>query len=138
MTQQPELFEVYRAGLKSAGELMKTSLENAERFQNQQLAALRAALEQHTKGLAELDRARSMDELLGVQMAMTRAQVERFVAYWLRLYQTQMAAYGDMQSWMAEAREWFNQAAAQAQSSARQAEAASARAATTAAPRKSA
>ena len=41
MTQpQADLFDLYRAGLKSAADLMKASLESAERLQNQQLVAI--------------------------------------------------------------------------------------------------
>jgi hypothetical protein len=52
--RQAELFDLYRAALKSAVDLMKLSLENAERLQNQQLAAVRTALEQQAKTVAEL------------------------------------------------------------------------------------
>jgi hypothetical protein len=41
---QPELFDLYRTGFKSALDWMQTSLENAERLQNQQLTAFRSAL----------------------------------------------------------------------------------------------
>jgi hypothetical protein len=41
MTQpQADLFVLYRAGLKSAADLMKASLESAERLQNQQIVAI--------------------------------------------------------------------------------------------------
>ena len=46
MTQpQAELFDLYRAGLKTAADLMKASLESAERLQNQQLVAMRSAID---------------------------------------------------------------------------------------------
>ena len=33
--QQPELLDLYRAGLKGAADLMKATLESVERLQNQ-------------------------------------------------------------------------------------------------------
>src|SRR3970040_2347844 len=41
---QPEFLDLCRAGLKSAAELMKTSLESAERLQNQQLTAIQTRM----------------------------------------------------------------------------------------------
>lgn len=129
MTQQPELFDLYRAGLKGAVDLMKISLENAERLQNQQLAAIRSALEQLAKSVAELGQAKTMDELMAVQTRMAGAQMERMVGYWTSLYENQMSAIGQMQSQMAQARQWLSEAATQAQTSPRQAEKATATAA---------
>ncbi len=107
---QPEFLDLYRAGLKSAADLMKTSLESAERLQNQQLAAIRTALEQQAKATAELRDAKSLDELMAIQTRMAGAQFERLVGYWTSL----------SQSHISQAREWFSEATAQIQSSARQ------------------
>ena len=57
MTQpQAELLDLYRAGLKTAADMMKASLESAERLQNQQLVAIRTAIDQQAKSADELDR----------------------------------------------------------------------------------
>lgn len=109
--QHPEFVDLYRAGLKSAADLMKSSLENAERLQNQQLAAIRSALEQQARAAAELRDAKSLDELMAIQTRMAGAQFERLVGYWANLSQTQMS----------QAREWFSEATAQIQSGTRQA-----------------
>jgi hypothetical protein len=42
---QPELLDLYRTSLQGALDWMKTSLESAERLQNQQLIAMRSALD---------------------------------------------------------------------------------------------
>ena len=64
MTQpQTEFLDLYRAGLKTAADLMKASLQSAERLQNQQLVAIRTALDQQAKTISELGQARSIDEL---------------------------------------------------------------------------
>ncbi|MGH8667994.1 MAG: phasin family protein [Burkholderiales bacterium] len=91
MTQnQPELLDLYRAGLKNAADLMKASLENAERLQNQQLAVIRTALDEQAKSMAELGQAKTMDELLAIQTRMAGAQFERMIGYWAGLAQTQL------------------------------------------------
>lgn len=101
MTQpQTEFLDLYRAGLKTAADLMKASLQSAERLQNQQLVAIRTALDQQAKTISELGQARSIDELLSLQTKMAGAQWERTMGYWTELCQTQIAQARD---WMSEA-----------------------------------
>lgn len=101
MTQpQTEFLDLYRAGLKTAADLMKASLQSAERLQNQQLVAIRTALDQQAKTISELGQARSIDELLALQTKMAGAQWERTMGYWTELCQTQIAQARD---WMSEA-----------------------------------
>ena len=56
---QPELFELYRSGFRSALELMQASLENAERLQNQQLTAFRSVLDAQLQAATALGDAMS-------------------------------------------------------------------------------
>ena len=101
MTQpQTEFLDLYRAGLKTAADLMKASLQSAERMQNQQLVAIRTALDQQSKSISELGQARTIDELLALQTKMAGAQWERAMGYWSELWQTQLAQGRD---WMSEA-----------------------------------
>jgi phasin family protein len=105
MTQpQAEMLDLYRAGLKSAADLFKTSLENAERLQNQQLVAIRTAIVEHSKTASELGSARTIDELLTAQSRLAGAQMERALGYWSELCQVagqnQMAAIGQVQQHM--------------------------------------
>ena len=100
MTQpQAEFLDLYRAGLKTAADLMKASLQSAEKLQNQQLVAIRTALDQQAKSISELGQAKTIDELLALQTRMAGAQWERAMGYWSELAQTQMA----------QARDWFNE-----------------------------
>jgi hypothetical protein len=102
MTQpQAEFLDLYRAGLKTAADLMKASLQSAEKLQSQQLVAIRTALDQQMKTINELGQARSVDELLALQTKMAGVQWERAMGYWTDLYQTQMA----------QARDWLSEAA---------------------------
>jgi phasin family protein len=113
MTQQPEFLDLYRVSLRSAADLMKASLESAERLQNQQLAAIRTALDQQAKSVSEFGQAKSLDELMTLQGRMAGAQFERVMGYWSSLAQAagqnQMAAIGQIQSQLAQAREWLNE-----------------------------
>ena len=98
MTQpQAEFLDLYRAGLKTAADMMKTSLQNAERLQNQQLVAIRSALDQQARAIDDLRQARSMDELLSLQTRIAGAQFQRAVGFWSELYQQQVQ---QAQSWM--------------------------------------
>ena len=111
MTQpQAELFDLYRAGLKSAADMMKASLESAERLQNQQLVAIRTAIDQQVKSADELARARTIDELMAFQTRLAGDQFERAMSYWGNLVQiateNQRKAMGQFQEqarWLSEA-----------------------------------
>ena len=118
MTQpQADMFDLYRAGLKSAADLMKASLESAERVQNQQLVAIRTAIAEQAKTTNELASARTMDELLSAQSKILGAQLERAMGYWAQLYQVavenQAAAIGQIQAQMTRMGETLSQAAKQ-------------------------
>ena len=98
MTQpQAEFLDLYRAGLKTAADMMKTSLQNAERLQNQQLVAIRSALDQQARAIDDLGQARSMDELLSLQTRIAGAQFQRAFGFWSELYQQQVQ---QAQTWM--------------------------------------
>jgi hypothetical protein len=107
---QPEFLDLYRSGLRNAVDLMKASLENAERVQQQHLSAIRNALEQNARSLDELSTAKSLDELVALQQKLAGAQFERVMGYWAGLYKSagenQVAAIGKQ---MEQARDWFNE-----------------------------
>jgi len=107
MTQpQADFIDLYRAGLKTTADMMKASLQNAERLQNQQLAAIRNALEQQSRAASELGQARSLDELMSLQTRLAGAQIERAVGFWSEVYQTQVQ----------QAQSWWNEMNGAAQS----------------------
>ena len=107
---QSEFLDLYRSGLKNAADLMKASLESAERLQQQQLSAIRTALEQNARSMAELSGAKSLDELVALQQKLAGAQFERVMGYWSTLYQTAgESQVATISKQMAQAREWFNE-----------------------------
>jgi hypothetical protein len=100
MTQpQAEFLDLYKAGLKTAADLLKVSLQSAEKLQNQQLVVIRQALDQQSKSISELGQARTIDDLLALQTKIAGAQVERAMGFWTELSQTQMALARD---WLSE------------------------------------
>ena len=108
MTQpQAEFLDLYKTGLKTAADLMKASLQTAERLQNQQLVVIRTALDQQSKSINELSQARSMEELFSLQTKL-----------WSELYQTQVQ---QAQSWFSEMNGAAQNAAASTAAAIRQA-----------------
>lgn len=94
--QQTQLLELYRANLRAAADMMRSQLENAERMQNQQLDGVRRAIEENTRSARELAEAKSIDELMGLQIRLTGAQIERNMDFWSRMWRSA----GDTQMWM--------------------------------------
>jgi phasin family protein len=116
MTQpQVEMFDLYRASLKSAADILKASLESAERLQNQNLVAIRTAIVEQSKSLSELGDAKTLDELMALQTRIAGEQFQRTMGYWTSLCQTagqnQLAVIGQMQAQAANARELLEEAA---------------------------
>jgi phasin family protein len=111
---QADVLDLYRSGLKSAADLMKTSLESAERLQNQQLVAIRTLIVEQAKSASELTQARTIDELLSAQSRIAGAQFERALGFWSDLCQVagqnQMAAIGQVQEQMSRLSETLAQA----------------------------
>lgn len=116
MTQpQVEMFDLYRASLKSAADILKASLESAERLQNQNLVAIRTAIVEQSKSLSELGEAKTLDELMALQARIAGEQFQRTMGYWTNLCQTagqnQLAVIGQMQAQAVNARELLEEAA---------------------------
>jgi hypothetical protein len=100
--QQTQLLELYRANLRATADVMRAQLENAERMQNQQIEGVRRAIEENTRSARELTEAKSIDELMGLQIRLTGAQLERTMDFWSRIWrtaaETQMSMLGQFQS----------------------------------------
>ena len=99
---QTQFFEVYRAGLKNAADMMTATLENARRIQQQQLDALQSAIEDQARSMRELADVRSVDELMALQTRLASRELERSMDYWSRVWRAagdnQLAMIGQAQS----------------------------------------
>jgi phasin family protein len=106
---QTQLFEMYRAGLKTTADMMTASLESAQRLQQQQLDALHGALDDQVKSVRELSEVKSMDELMALQTRLTGTQLERTIDFWSRIWRVagdnQVAMIGKAQSQLGQMRE---------------------------------
>jgi phasin family protein len=106
---QTQFFEMYRAGLKNAADVMTATLEGARRMQQQQLDALQSAIEEQARSVRELADVRSMDELIALQTRLASSQLERSVDFWSRVWRTagdnQLAMINQAQSQMGQVRE---------------------------------
>jgi phasin family protein len=86
--QHLQFLDIYRAGMKTAAEVIKSSLENAERVQNRQLQLVRTALEENAKSADELASAKSLDELVSMQTRLAASQMERTIDLWSGLWRS--------------------------------------------------
>lgn len=113
---QAQFFEIYRAGLKSAADMMTASLESAQRTQQQQLDVLRTAIEEQAKSVREISEVRSVDELVALQARLARSQAERTMDFWSRMWRTagdnQMAIIGQAQAQLGQVRDQMRDVAA--------------------------
>lgn len=92
--QASQFMDIYRTGLRTATDIMKASLENAERLQQQQFQAMRSVLEENAKTANQLAEIRSMDEWVALQSSLAGSQMERLVDFWGSMWR----AAGDSQS----------------------------------------
>lgn len=99
---QTQIFDLYRSGLRTMNDLMKSSLETTERLQNQQLQQLRSAIEDTTKSSGQLGDVKSLDELLAAQAKLAGSQVQRTMDFWSNVWRAagdnQIALISQMQS----------------------------------------
>ena len=86
--QHTQFLDIYRAGMKTAAEMMKSSFENVERVQNRQLQLVRTALEENAKSADELASAKSLDELVSMQTRLAASQMERTIELWTGLWRS--------------------------------------------------
>ena len=84
---QDQFFDFYRAGLKASGDIIRASLESAERLRRRQLAAIDEALTLHARTVAEIDDAKGFEELVAVQGKLAGAQYQTLIGYWNGIYQ---------------------------------------------------
>ena len=86
-TAQDQFVDFFRAGLKVTVEMMRASLEGAERLRSQQLAAVASALAANAKLAAEISGANSVEQLMALQTKLAGVQAEAVMGYWNSLGQ---------------------------------------------------
>lgn len=100
--QQTYFLELYRAGMRTASDIMKASLENAQKMHSQQIEAVRGAIEENARSARDLSDVKSFDEMMALQTRIAGAQLERAADFWSRLWRVagegQVAMIGQVQN----------------------------------------
>ena len=106
---QSQLVDLYRAGIRSATEMMKQSLEQTERLQQQQLQLIRSALEESTRSGTQAGDVKSLDDIVAFNSRLAGTQLERMAEFWANWWRaagdTQKSMIEQMQSQMGQAKE---------------------------------
>lgn len=95
-TPQDQCLDFYRASLKATVDMMRASLEGAERLRSQQLAAVNGALAANTKLAAEISGANSFEQLMALQTKLVAVQAEAVMGYWSSLGQAAVENQAEM------------------------------------------
>lgn len=95
---QAQLFDLYRAGIRSATDMMKHSLEQAERLQQQQMQLVRQALDESSRSTAQAGEVKGLDDVVSFNSRLAGAQLERVGEFWANWWR----AAGDVQKSMIE------------------------------------
>lgn len=104
--QQTYLLDLYRASIRTAADMAKATLENAQRLQSQQAEVLKQAIEDNTRSARQLSEASSVADVMAVQVKLAGAQAERAADFWTRAWrtasETQVAVLGQVQNQVGE------------------------------------
>ena len=95
---QAQLLDLYRAGIRSATDMMKLSLEQTERFQQQQLQLIRQALDESSRSTTQAGELKGVDDMVAFNSRLAGAQLERVGEFWANWWR----AAGDAQKSMIE------------------------------------
>lgn len=106
---QQQFMEMYRASLRSATDVLKASLEQTERMQQQQLQLVRSALEETTRSASQLTEMKNLDDMMALNSRLAGAQLERMADLWSGMWRAagdaQKSMIDQMQSQMGHAKE---------------------------------
>jgi hypothetical protein len=106
---QAQFLDLYRASLKTATEFMKTSLEQTERFQQQQLQMVKSALEESSRSGNQATEVKSLDDIVALNSKLAGNQLERVAEFWSNWWRVagdaQKSMIDQMQSQVGQAKE---------------------------------
>lgn len=106
---QAQFLDLYRASLKTATEFMKTSLEQTERFQQQQLQMVKTALEESSRSGNQASEVKSLDDIVALNSKLAGNQLERVAEFWSNWWRVagdaQKSMIDQMQSQLGQAKE---------------------------------
>ena len=106
---QAQFLDLYRARLKTATEFMKTSLEQTERFQQQQLQMVKSALDESSRSGNQASEVKSLDDIVALNSKLAGNQLERVAEFWSNWWRVagdaQKSMIDQMQSQLGQAKE---------------------------------
>ena len=106
---QAQFLDLYRASLKTATDFMKTSLEQTERFQQQQLQMVKSALEESSRSGNQASEVKSLDDIVALNSKLAGNQLERVAEFWSNWWRVagdaQKSMIDQMQSQLGQAKE---------------------------------
>jgi hypothetical protein len=106
---QNQFVDLYRNGIKTTTEIMKTSLENSVRLQQRQLDIARGILEESSRSADQVTEAKNMEDLMALQSRLAGAQMERVAEFWSSLWyaaaENQKNLISQVQSHMGQAKD---------------------------------
>ena len=106
---QAQFLDLYRASLKTATEFMKTSLEQTERFQQQQLQMVKSALDESSRSGNQASEVKSLDDIVAFNSKLAGNQLERVAEFWSNWWRVagdaQKSMIDQMQSQLGQAKE---------------------------------
>jgi phasin protein len=106
---QAQLFDLYRAGIRSATDMMKWSLEHTERLQQQQLQLIRSALDESSRSSNQVAEAKNFDDMMAFNSRLAGTQLGRVAEFWSNWWkaagEAQKSMIEQVQSQMGQANE---------------------------------
>lgn len=106
---QAQFLDLYRASLKTATDFMKSSLEQTERFQQQQLQMVKSALEESSRSGSQASEVKSLDDIVSLNSKLAGNQLERVAEFWSNWWRVagdaQKSMIDQMQSQLGQAKE---------------------------------
>ena len=83
-----QLFDIYRNNVRTTAEMMRISLENAARLQEQQLGMVRNMLDQNSQSAERAAGAQSMEQLVALQSEIAGRQLQSLGDFWTSVWNT--------------------------------------------------
>ena len=77
-----QLFDIYRNNIRTSAEMLRISLENALRLQEQQLGMVRNLLDQNAQSAERAAGAQSMEQLVALQSELAGRQLQSLGDFW--------------------------------------------------------
>src|SRR5690349_13525035 len=77
-----QLFDIYRTNFRTSAEMMRISLENAVRLQEQQLGMVRHLLDENVRSAERAAGAQSMEQLVALQSELAGRQLQSLGDFW--------------------------------------------------------